>query len=201
MEDDAIDAASVPSEGKHAPPKGKVQGGSFARVPIAALVDRSLNDGDVRTLGGICAYMRKDDYAWPSQLLLGMATGRSRCAANRSVKKLASRGHITVNLYTLWGVGGGFAFRFLDPLLKTGLPWAINLSVSEQWWIYDQPDVVVDPNTMRYQNDTILSLVLTVPFDDRTTFSLTGGRFVRASTVPNYAFENNSFMFGVSWRF
>ena len=91
MEDDAIDAASVPSEGKHAPPKGKVQGGSFARVPIAALVDRSLNDGDVRTLGGICAYMRKDDYAWPSQLLLGMATGRSRCAANRSVKKLESR--------------------------------------------------------------------------------------------------------------
>ena len=103
--------------------------------------------------------------------------------------------------YTLWGVAGGFAFRFPDPLLKTGLPWSINLSVSEQWWIYDQPDVVVDPNTMRYQNDTILSLVLTVPFDDRTTLSLSGGRFVRASTVPNYAFENNSFMFGVSWRF
>ena len=103
--------------------------------------------------------------------------------------------------YSLWGVGGGFAFRFLDPLLKTGLPWTINLSVSEQWWIYDQPDVVVDPNTMRYQNDTILSLVLTVPFDDRTTLSLSGGRFVRASTVPNYAFENNSFMFGVTWRF
>ena len=103
--------------------------------------------------------------------------------------------------YTLWGVGGGFAFRFVDPLFKSGLPWTINLSVSEQWWIYDQPDVVVDPNTMRYQNDTIMNLVLTVPFDDRTTFSLTGGRFVRASTVPNYAFENNSFMFGVSWRF
>jgi hypothetical protein len=103
--------------------------------------------------------------------------------------------------YTLWGVGGGFAFRFVDPLFKSGLPWTINLSVSEQWWTYDQPDVVVDPNIMRYQNDTILSLVLTVPFDDRTTFSLQGGRFVRASTVPNYAFENNSFMFGVSWRF
>jgi hypothetical protein len=99
MEDNAINAASLPSKGKHAPPKGKIQGGSFARVPIAALVDRSLNDGDVRTLGGICAYMRKDDYAWPSQLLLGMATGRSRCAANRSVKKLESLGHITVNRY------------------------------------------------------------------------------------------------------
>ena len=63
--------------------------------------------------------------------------------------------------YTLWGVGGGFAFRFLDPLFKSGLPWTVNLSASEQWWTYDQPDVVVDPNTMRYQNDTILNLVLT----------------------------------------
>ena len=103
--------------------------------------------------------------------------------------------------YSLLGVGGGFAFRFPDPLFKSGLPWTINLSVSEQWWYYDQPDVVVDPGTMRYQNDTIMNLVLTVPFDDRTTFSLSGGRFVRAATVPNYAFDNNSFMFGVSWRF
>ncbi len=103
--------------------------------------------------------------------------------------------------YTLVGVGGGFAFQFSDPLFNSGLPWTINLSATEQWWAYDQPDVVVDPNTMRYQNDTILSIVLTVPFDERTTFSLSGGRFVRAATVPNYDFVNNSFMFGVSWRF
>ena len=103
--------------------------------------------------------------------------------------------------YNLFGVGGGMAFRFPDPLFKSGLPWTINLSVSEQWWTYDQPDPVVDPNTFRYQNDTILNIVLTVPFDDRTTFSLSGGRFVRAATVPNYEFTNNSFMFGVSWRF
>lgn len=80
-------------------PAKPVPGGIFARIPIAALIDRSLNDGDLRTLGGICAYMRRDDYAWPSQFLLGFATGRSRCAANRSVKKLESRGHITVNRY------------------------------------------------------------------------------------------------------
>ena len=103
--------------------------------------------------------------------------------------------------YTLFGVGGGMAFRFPDPLFKSGLPWSINLTVSEQWWKYDQPDAVVDPSTMRYQNDTILNIVLAVPFDDRTTFSLSGGRFVRAATIPNYGFENNSFMFGVSWRF
>jgi hypothetical protein len=103
--------------------------------------------------------------------------------------------------YWLYGVGGGFSFRFPDPVLKTGLPWTINLSATEQWWMYDQPDPFVDPATMRYQNDTIVNLVLTVPFDDRTTFSLSAARFVRGSTVPNYAFDNNSVMFGVSWRF
>lgn len=103
--------------------------------------------------------------------------------------------------YTLLGIGGGMAFRFQDPLFKNGLPWSINLSVNEQWWSYDAPDPTVSPTTMRYQNDTILNIVLNVPFDERTTFSVSGGRFVRAATLPNYAFENNSFMFGISRRF
>jgi hypothetical protein len=103
--------------------------------------------------------------------------------------------------YSLYGVGGGFTFRFPDPVLRTGLPWTISLSATEQWWSYDQPDIVVDPGVLRYQNDTILSIVLAVPFDERTTFSLSAGRFVRAATVANYEFENNSFMFGVNWRF
>ncbi len=103
--------------------------------------------------------------------------------------------------YTLWGVGGGMAFRFADPLFRSTLPWSINLSVNQQWWTYDAPDPVVDPGTMRLQADTILSLMLAIPFDERTTFSISGGRFNRAATVPNYAFTNNSAMFGVSWRF
>jgi hypothetical protein len=103
--------------------------------------------------------------------------------------------------YSLYGVGGGFSFRFPDPVLRTGLPWTINFSATEQWWAYDQPDVVVDPGVLRFQNDTILSIVLAVPFDARTTFSLSAGRFVRGASVPNYEFTNNSFMFGVNWRF
>lgn len=103
--------------------------------------------------------------------------------------------------YQLWSLGGSFSFRFNDPVLKTGLPWTVSLSVTEQWWHYDQPDPLIDPATPRYQNDLIANLVLSIPFDDRTTFSLSGGRFVRNATVSNYAFENNNFMFGVSWRF
>jgi hypothetical protein len=103
--------------------------------------------------------------------------------------------------YQLWGIGGGMAFRFVDPLFKSELPWSISLSLNQQWWNYDAPDVTVDPTTVRQQMDTILNLVLSVPFDERTTFSVSGGRFSRVSNLPNYEFVNNSFMFGVNWRF
>jgi tetratricopeptide (TPR) repeat protein len=103
--------------------------------------------------------------------------------------------------YTLWGVGGGISLRFADPLFKTALPWSINLSINEQWWSYDAPDPIVDPGTSRLQADTIFNVLLAIPFDERTTFSISGGRFNRAATISNYAFINNSAMFGVSWRF
>jgi len=103
--------------------------------------------------------------------------------------------------YQLWGLGGGMNFRFLDPVLKTGLPWNVSLTASNQWWHYDAPDPTVDPTTYRDQSDFIVNLTLAVPFDERTTFSVSGGRFVRSATLPNYAFENNNFMFGISWRF
>lgn len=103
--------------------------------------------------------------------------------------------------YMLWGAGAGFAFRFADPLFRSDLPWTISLSANLQWWQYDQPDPIVDPSVNRYQQDTIVNLLLAVPFDERTTFNLSLSRFNRAASLPNYAFVNNSVMFGVSWRF
>lgn len=103
--------------------------------------------------------------------------------------------------YTLWGAGGGLVFNFADPLFKSELPWTISLSVTQQWWQYDAPDPTIDPTTTRVQGDTIINLQLAVPFDDRTTFSISAGRFNRAASLPNYQFTNNSVMFGVSWRF
>lgn len=35
--------------------------------------------------------------------------------------------------YTLWGVGGGLAFRFTDPLFNSQMAWGVNLSVNQQW--------------------------------------------------------------------
>lgn len=103
--------------------------------------------------------------------------------------------------YVLLGTGAGFAFRFADPLFRSEHPWTISLSANLQWWQYDQPDPIVDPDVIRYQQDTILNLLFAVPFDERTTFSLSLGRFNRAASLSNYEFTNNSVMFGVSWRF
>jgi hypothetical protein len=103
--------------------------------------------------------------------------------------------------YSLLGFGGGMSFRFVDPVLKTNLPWTVSLTGSMQWWHYDAPDATVDPTEYRNQQDLILNVSLSIPFDERTTFSVSGGRFVRQASIPNYAFENNNVMFGVSWRF
>jgi Tetratricopeptide repeat len=103
--------------------------------------------------------------------------------------------------YQLAGVGGGMQFRFTDPLFKSQLPWSIALSANVQWWSYDAPDATVDPTVTRQQNDTILNVTLFVPFDQRTTLTVSGGRFVRSANLPNYEFINNSALIGVSWRF
>jgi hypothetical protein len=106
-----------------------------------------------------------------------------------------------VQSYMLWALGGGMAFRFPDPLFRSLQAWSIGLAYTEQWWTYDAPDPTVDPNTIRYQLDSIVSVTLSVPFNDRTTLRLSAGRFARGSSLPNYAFENTTGMFGVSWRF
>ncbi len=103
--------------------------------------------------------------------------------------------------YTLYGTGAGMSFAFKDPLFKSEMPWSISLFANVQWWYYDQPDAVVDPSVTRQQTDTILNITLSVPFDQRTMFTVSGGRFVRSSDLPNYAFTNNSALIGVTWRF
>ena len=103
--------------------------------------------------------------------------------------------------YMLYGAGGGMSFSFTDPLFKSQMSWSISLFANVQWWAYDQPDAVVDPTTTRQQIDTILNLTLSIPFDQRTMFTVSGGRFVRSSDLPNYAFTNNSALIGVTWRF
>ncbi len=98
-------------------------------------------------------------------------------------------------------IGAGVTVRFADPVFKTGQSWSIGLTYNYGWWLYDAPDPTVDPNVINSQLDSIINVVLSIPLDDRTNFTLSGGRFVRSANLPNYSFENDSVMFGVSWRF
>jgi tetratricopeptide (TPR) repeat protein len=120
--------------------------------------------------------------------------------ANTNVQRFMADNYAQYS-YLLGGVGGGMQFRFADPLFKSQLPWTMSVSANVQWWGYDQADPIIDPGVVRQQNDTILNITLAVPFDERTTVTISGGRFVRASNIPNYEFTNNSFLMGVSWRF
>ena len=106
-----------------------------------------------------------------------------------------------VQNYELLGAGGGMSFRFADPLFKSTLPWAISVTYTYQWWKYDIADVTIDPTRERRQLDSIINLTLAIPFDPRTTFTVTGGRFSRTSNLPNYELDNNNVMFGIGWRF
>jgi len=103
--------------------------------------------------------------------------------------------------YMLWSLGGGMAFRFADPLFGGPQPWSIGVVYTQQWWNYDAPDPTVDPTVARTQLDSVVSVTLSVPFDERTTMRLSAGRFARGSNLPNYAFDNTTTMLGVSWRF
>ena len=103
--------------------------------------------------------------------------------------------------YMLWALGGGMAFRFADPLFGSQHPWSLGVVYTQQWWNYDAADPTVDPTTIRTQLDSIVSVTLSVPFDERTTMRLSAGRFARGSNLPNYAFDNTTTMLGVSWRF
>ena len=106
-----------------------------------------------------------------------------------------------VQNYELLGVTGGMSFRFADPLFKSTLSWAITVTYSYQWWKYDVADATIDPTRERRQLDSIINLTVAIPFDQRTTFTITGGRFSRTSNLPNYEFDNNNIMFGIGWRF
>ena len=106
-----------------------------------------------------------------------------------------------VQNYELLGTGGGMSFRFVDPLFKSTLSWAITVTYTYQWWKYDVADATIDPTRERRQLDSIINLTVAIPFDPRTTFTVTGGRFSRTSNLPNYEFDNNNIMFGIGWRF
>ena len=93
--------------------------------------------------------------------------------------------------YMLWALGGGMAFRFVDPLFNSLHPWSIGVVYTQQWWAYDAPDPTVDPTTARTQLDSIVSVTLSVPFDDMPQMleRLLGAWLVHRNSADESFFE------------
>jgi hypothetical protein len=75
------------------------EGGLYARVPIRALVDPNVTDGDFRVLAAIAGYMRRNNVAWPSQDLLAVAANMERPSVTRCIRRLEALGHLTVQRF------------------------------------------------------------------------------------------------------
>ena len=113
---------------------------------------------------------------------------------------LRGRHRAVAELQPVRASAAAFAFRFPDPVLKTGLPGPSTCQRREQWWTYDAPDPSSIPGqALSERHDRELSCLRAVRRShDPSAFPAAASC---GSSVPNYAFANNSFMFGVSWRF
>ena len=95
----------------------------------------------------------------------------------------------------------GLTYTYLPPVHFTAAKWVSNVTVTRAYIPYDSPDPTVDPNETRFDRDWRLSLITTVPVADDWALVGTLGRTLRASTIPNFAYQDNTASIAASWRF
>jgi Tetratricopeptide repeat len=93
----------------------------------------------------------------------------------------------------------GVAYK--PPLLPGELPWNTSLQATRAWINYREPDATIDPNVTRRDRDWRLSLSTSVPVTDQWGLNVTVARFMRDSTLPNFAYTNTSVAVGATFRF
>ena len=93
----------------------------------------------------------------------------------------------------------GFVYR--PPLVPGDLPWNTTIQATRAWIDYREPDPIVDPNETRRDRDWRLSLSTSVPITDQFGVNVTAARFMRGSSIPNFAYTNTSVAVGATFRF
>jgi len=93
------------------------------------------------------------------------------------------------------------AVVYHPPLLPGELPWNTALQATRAWIDYREPDLTVDPNETRRDRDWRLSLSTNVPITDQWGVNVTVARFMRDSSLPNFAYNNTSVAVGATFRF
>ena len=93
----------------------------------------------------------------------------------------------------------GFVYK--PPLVPGELPWNTTLQATRAWINYREPDPTIDPTETRRDRDWRLSLSTSVPITDQWGLNVTAARFMRSSSIPNFAYTNTSVAVGATFRF
>jgi hypothetical protein len=95
----------------------------------------------------------------------------------------------------------GLSYNYDAPFNLTEQSWNVTGAVTRGYYIYDQPDVFVNPDSTRYDRDWRFSVVGAVPVADDVTIIGTLGRTIRQSSIENFVFNNNYVTLAAQWRF
>jgi hypothetical protein len=90
---------------------------------------------------------------------------------------------------------------YKPPLVRGDLPWNTAIQATRAWINYREPDPTIDPDVTRRDRDWRLSLSTSVPITDQFGLNVTVARFMRDSSLPNFAYTNTSVAVGATFRF
>jgi len=119
--------------------------------------------------------------------------------ANTSISKLNARSG--PQGYRYYDYGLALSYSYEAPFRLTSMPWNATVSATHGYYIYDQPDPLVDPDNTRFDRDWRFALVGSVPLDTDWSVIGTLGRTVRQSSIENFVFNNNYVSLAAQWRF
>ncbi len=102
---------------------------------------------------------------------------------------------------TEYAFGVGFLFSFDSPIKWLSAPWALIGNATRAYTKYDSPDLTISTAQIRTDRDWRLSLTQAIPLSEDWSLVATLGRTLRTSTLPNFAYENDSVTVGANLRF
>lgn len=103
--------------------------------------------------------------------------------------------------FSQFGTGASFAARFTDPSGISDRQWTAALTAGYAHADYDLPDLTVNPNVTRQQNDYSIALSVAIPLHDRFTVVTQTAYNRRDASLSNFAYDAFTALVGIGWRF
>lgn len=101
----------------------------FAPLPVRALLDESLPDGAIRTLGKVAMWCNRAGITWVSQKKIAQMTGQHQQVISRHIVQLKQRGYVQVIRKGWKGLSGDTIRIVYDPTIST----QDAISVASSW--------------------------------------------------------------------